>query len=138
MVDKIIFWLVLLAIEFVCYPSAYEWLLQITGDSAAYYGNTFMNWPVVLSTLPGIQTWLAFNIVVIIIVIIQFAGKSSLATEADTEGAYGTARFATSDELNAMYPTYKITPDQKFHKGLYKITQRFKTSAEAKRWMKKK
>jgi hypothetical protein len=138
MLLKFIFWVVLLAIEAVVYPSLYNGYLQITHDPLWYSGNPFMRWDLVFATHDGIQIWLAFNIGIIIVLVIMANNKSSMANEADNSGAYGTARFMSIDELNSLYPSYDVTSDQKNHKGLYKITKRFKSKAEADRWKKKK
>lgn len=138
MIGKIVLWIVLLAIESVAYPSLYNGYLRLTSDPLWYSGNDFLRWDIVFATRDGVQMWAAFNVVLLIIVIVIANNKGSMANESDNAGAYGTARFMSIDELNTLYPSYDITKDQKTHKGLFHITKRFRTKAEADRWKKKK
>ena len=138
MIGKIILWIVLLAIESVTYPTLYNMYLELTSDPLWYPNNAFLRWDLVFATQDGVQMWAAFNVVLLIIVIVIANNKSSMADASDNAGAYGTARFMGIDELNSLYPSYDITADQKKHTGLYRITKRFKTKAEADRWKKKR
>lgn len=138
MIGKIALWIFLLAIEAVGYPTLYNMYLEVTNDPLWYPNDAFMRWDLVFATRDGLQIWGAFNVVLLIIVIVIANNKGALTSAADNEGAYGTARFMSIDELNALYPSYDITKDQKTHKGLFHITKRFRTKAEADRWKKKK
>ena len=129
---KVILFLILLICMGLLYPTGWNLIAKVS-NYPHLEGNAFLRWDLVLGSKDACT--LAISAVVVLFVVTLYLGKmidSSRKKGLVASGTeYGSARFATDDELHQMFYTKTVDSAEKT-KRIFHIWRYPKNSADTK------